>query len=117
MSFDHWAHAPIFTLPALVPATQHPPAVTQQEADAIASVLNTDDVACIEVHWVRGYGSIQALLQPIKAKWLGYVMMLVILIGTRAFPPAWLSDPSHYRVVVRSRDAYVQASTDGDGVS
>lgn len=59
------------------------PAVSQAEADAILSNLDMDAVDHVQVYWVEGHHGKQALLQPIKCRWIGYVMVVALLLTAR----------------------------------
>lgn len=52
---------------------EHAPAVTADEAQAIADVLDLGTVDHIDVHWISGRMGVQALLHPVhrsREDWL-----------------------------------------------
>ena len=96
--------APMEPAPAEMPRQ----AVTQEEAQAIADHFNLDDVDSIHVSWVDGYKGRQALLWPIKAKWLGYMMVVTILLTARVSKP--VMDPNTTGISRRSQHAALVAA-------
>jgi hypothetical protein len=84
--------------PAPIPPRDTPPceAVTQAEANALTEHFDLQDVDHIQVSWVDGHRGKQALLWPIKSRWLGYVMVFLLLLsrGTRPIlDPPMPGDP------------------------
>ncbi|HET7070136.1 MAG TPA: hypothetical protein VFI40_04885 [Nocardioides sp.] len=67
--------------PGLPVEPPYRPAITQQEANVIAETFDPGrQLDHIQVYWVKGFRGVQPLLQPIHARWVGYLMLALLAL-------------------------------------